>query len=1267
MDTPPHSGTYEHRPDEAVMATMLAGQQHESFSDLAKAYPAAVRGMGSCCPTTTAATIARMLTEPPLQANCLILETMVHLALARGRGHRTPKQSEVAAWFQALRRGRPGHMQDPAEDVFVSRVPTRLGNFRIFEGIWEKAGFYLLRLFNALHTAPAGQPWDSIRSSVHAMLILSEAVAERAGVPGNTAGGEMPLKALPSSGAGGKRTSPNLVRFSPEDLAKLAIKSGVLDPFVLEVANWSRLGGDSLGHTALERRPLVRVGRDLLLLLPTAASSAIRRYIIEECIAAGYAEALERALGREYGHFFAGLPLLGGKGRIPLRFQNLESVRVAQVIQRVDEGRYYNWVFHTDTFEGYDDGGVVGFNSDPARLERVLNGAVMRGQREAATIPGFQSGITIVVSCGWGRGLVTSLPIASANWRVQSINAADLETLSLLPDRKPLSLWRTLASVEAVRRAGMKLRCPNGLLNLVAWEHSLGGSIAPHAELPVDFGHGGTTGVLMVPQNGLLALRLEVVEAEDAQMAKDGAGQHVLMRRRERSAFKEGARRAALYESWSDAAEGRLRAACLSGKRAWWIKVNAAEDAPTRILFEQWEMLGTWLAHAVPVLEAAFPNLPLKPVTWEVQFAVLRESAHAEEEPPERDAIPRLLTINVDGLSLTVHLDVAAGFDFAFHHPDNVAEVALVTALVEGTARLAGQTLDRDSLAALVARIIPSGDARHIHFFQAQGFRDYIAQCFQVHPIMIERQDTALVQIGLAWLANPRARGGIVASKADCTKLLNETVTAIERKLCSDLRRYGRQSALVTILQNYEAACFQRDRWQRTAAANVGLRPDRAEAVGVISEHQMRLNTVTMASRILAEAAMCECPDEGLRLGELDISGLMASAMLLFRLGGWSDAIRWDAMEPRLKLSALGNIMVSGDFDDMVLDPFGRLSGDVRVEHGITTYAGNYQRREPPDSVADALPDGFMAAWRTEFGFDLDEVRSFLGELESLGAKEQRAVVEVRRSDLVRICTSSGSLSEEITRRILVNFTLNRRTEWRAIPPGFSDRDRQPWKFRRRLSLMRRPIIELDGPDHPDPRLLVAPGMVGEHLRYLMAGLLRNEFPENYFNSTSMRSWIGGERTRAGHAFNAEVAARMRELGWEVLTEVSLPHLLGHPTEKNFGDVDVLAWKPLTGRVLIMECKDLQLRKTPGEVAEQLADFRGGLDSRDRPDLLLKHLLRCEQLEGAPDAVGRRLRPAVPLHFERYLVFRNPVPMQFAWQQLTACSSLTLLDHLHKL
>ena len=112
--------------------------------------------------------------------------------------------------------------------------------------------------------------------------------------------------------------------------------------------------------------------------------------------------------------------------------------------------------------------------------------------------------------------------------------------------------------------------------------------------------------------------------------------------------------------------------------------------------------------------------------------------------------------------------------------------------------------------------------------------------------------------------------------------------------------------------------------------------------------------------------------------------------------------------------------------------------------------------------------------------------------------------------------------------------------------------------------------------------------------------------------------------------------------------------------------MDVLAWKPSSGRVLLMECKDLQLRKTPGEVAEQLSDFRGGFDSRGRPDLLRKHLLRSEQLEAGSNALGSQLGLSVPLKLEPYAVFRNPVPMQFAREQLSMLVKLVLLDGLDR-
>ena len=211
---------------------------------------------------------------------------------------------------------------------------------------------------------------------------------------------------------------------------------------------------------------------------------------------------------------------------------------------------------------------------------------------------------------------------------------------------------------------------------------------------------------------------------------------------------------------------------------------------------------------------------------------------------------------------------------------------------------------------------------------------------------------------------------------------------------------------------------------------------------------------------------------------------------------------------------------------------------------------------------------------------------------------------------------------------------------------------------------MRRPLIQLDREGAADPVFIVAPGLVREHLTYLVAGLYRGDFVETFARSRLMRAWIGGANNRRGHAFNREVAARMHELGWEVKHDLKPTAILGRALPKDYGDVDVLAWQPSSSRILIMECKDLQFRKTAGEIAEQLADFRGGLDKRGKPDLLRKHLERCELLETDLDAVARYCRINSPVSLERHLVFRNPVPMQFAWDRLKGQTRLHLYDDL---
>lgn len=74
--------------------------------------------------------------------------------------------------------------------------------------------------------------------------------------------------------------------------------------------------------------------------------------------------------------------------------------------------------------------------------------------------------------------------------------------------------------------------------------------------------------------------------------------------------------------------------------------------------------------------------------------------------------------------------------------------------------------------------------------------------------------------------------------------------------------------------------------------------------------------------------------------------------------------------------------------------------------------------------------------------------------------------------------------------------------------------------------------------------------------------------------------------------------------------------------------------------------------KSEGEIAEQVADFRGEVKADGKPDLLLKHLNRVALITKHPDEVANYVGVKQPFVIEGHLVFRNPAPMRYAATRL---------------
>ncbi len=546
--------------------------------------------------------------------------------------------------------------------------------------------------------------------------------------------------------------------------------------------------------------------------------------------------------------------------------------------------------------------------------------------------------------------------------------------------------------------------------------------------------------------------------------------------------------------------------------------------------------------------------------------------------------------------------------------------------------------------------------------FEARSFVQFVRSSIPNKYVSVTRQDDANLRLGLGWRVRSRTEGATIEGKSLCMTYLNALVSELEREFVASLKSFGRKTLVERALQNYQAMSVDRLQWMSTASAVIALRQDRGPVMAKISEIEAERNAVSLASRIIAEAALSECPEDGAaEVGDMDLSSLMSIALGIFKYGGWSDAMRWDAMRPIIRISPLGDVLASLDFEDNVVLPFQKQNTTGRIEQAVEDYDAHYEPLEQPESIDRVFEPEFLSALKAEIGCSLDDAFQILNSIDEMAIEKGCSLLNTTRTELLQELVARG-VPDDKAARFLDEFTMSPRATWRTVPEGLLSRDISPWRFRRRLSLLKLPILNLSG--RGDRERVIAPDVVREALIYQARNFHEGDFDRTYRKSEEMAEWIGGVNNRTGHAFNAEVRKRLEELGWVAEADVKITRLLRKGFGgKNYGDVDVLAWRPQDNRVLLLECKNLQFKKTFGEIGEQISRFRGEIGADGKPDLLRKHLDRLDVCREHLSAVASFTGIAHP-KLEAHLVFRNPVPMRYAWETLKDQAGLHLFRDL---
>ncbi len=165
------------------------------------------------------------------------------------------------------------------------------------------------------------------------------------------------------------------------------------------------------------------------------------------------------------------------------------------------------------------------FIDDEGALTEALQASINEVLKHFEGQDDFKEGLVVLVGCGWGKGYVTQVIESDhPHWRFESMSAADLVRLSWLGDMNPGYFWRIQDGLEAVRKAGVQIFNPNGILNLIGWVRSNNGHFVPHSQLPQGEISPERPLMLNPPLNLLREVRADADRGYDRHCAVDNTG-----------------------------------------------------------------------------------------------------------------------------------------------------------------------------------------------------------------------------------------------------------------------------------------------------------------------------------------------------------------------------------------------------------------------------------------------------------------------------------------------------------------------------------------------------------------------------------------------------------------------------------------------------------------------------------------------------------------------------------------------------------------------
>lgn len=564
--------------------------------------------------------------------------------------------------------------------------------------------------------------------------------------------------------------------------------------------------------------------------------------------------------------------------------------------------------------------------------------------------------------------------------------------------------------------------------------------------------------------------------------------------------------------------------------------------------------------------------------------------------------------------------------------------------------------LDLDEVKAqeILNEQIPLGQAKMILMTEAS--KNPLVSPLWLHPPIYIHSATSQLMLDLfpQWM---RENGNVITKltkKKEKVDFLHIGVDVLLEKLREKTSHFDTKTLLEMLLNNHETLLYRREHNKVLQPAQILCFGDSEGKRKEYLDDETRITDSGLATRVLIEYLSATQNQLGKDTpGSDDVEGLLAIVNEVVRIGGICDAIHLDVADHTVEQLASGRYGINDDdFNDNMGDFANAHSVEI-VNQYIEDFDDKMERlavhEEKPAIEKDEEHKLIDEAFEADWGISYTNILQFLYVCHLIAVKIQTSVLGITEKDLtkeaIKLCPE---LTEDIIKTCLHRFTLDKRADYLTPPAGMEGRDIFPWIYNRELSYLRRPIVRYSKPEGGEILMLgfrscIVAGLQLTDLLY--SGRLRHV-------GKKLGDLLGVFESKKGREFNEEVRTFLQQISGLVVWphDVSMKPKGNLITDKDYGDIDVMAYNPLTRILYSIECKNTNTAKNVREMKTEMDEYLGRGDNPEKDKkkaLVLKHLRRHQWLKNNTEQVKNYLGVKDELIIKSLMLTASVIPTSY--------------------